>query len=382
MRFQHGKIATISFGHFTHDVYTAFLSTMLPKIIQNLGISHGLAGMLFFVQRLPNAFNFLIGVWATRIKSRYFVILAPSVTGIGMSFLGMAPNYVTLLIILLTVGVSNTFFHVPSPVMIRKVAGERVGLGMSYFMVGGEMARTLGPLVIAGAVSLYGLEGTFRLAPFGILASGLLFFKLRDVDIQKDIPENSSNKDFIRTFKKYSKFFAVIIGFVLFRALVKSALTNFLPTYMNPDGSESIWVGGIPLAIMQFAGVAGTFLAGTLSDRFSKRKLMVLLAILTPLMMFWFTVNEVSWLNYPLLIVLGFLVFAPGPILLSLVQQTDSEHPEFINGVYMTINFISGSLAVLLVGFLSDLLTLHTTYILTAIFGIGAIPFAMKIGSR
>ncbi|MFW6019636.1 MAG: MFS transporter, partial [Bacteroidales bacterium] len=322
MRFQHGKIATISFGHFTHDVYTAFLSTMLPKIIQNLGISHGLGGVLFFVQRLPNAFNFLVGVWATRIKSRYFVILTPAITGIGMSFLGMAPNYVTLLMILLTVGVSNTFFHVPSPVMIRKVAGERPGLGMSYFMVGGELARTFGPLVIAGAVSLYGLDGTYRLAPFGILASGLLYFKLKDVDIQKDIPENKSNKDFVKTFKQYSTFFVVIIGFVIFRALAKSALMNFLPTYLNPDGSESIWVGGIPLAIMQFAGVTGTFLAGSLSDRLSKRKLMVFLAILTPIIMFWFTVNEIGWLNYPLLIVLGFLVFAPGPVLLSMVQQT------------------------------------------------------------
>ena len=378
MQFQRGKITTISFGHFTHDMYTAFLSTMLPKIIQNLGISHGLAGILFFVQRLPNAFNFLIGVWATRIKSRYFVIITPAITGIGMSFIGMAPNYIILLIILLTVGVANTFFHVPSPVMVRKVAGERIGLGMSYFMVGGELARTLGPLVIAGAVSLYGLEGTFRLAPFGILASALLYYKLKNVDIQKDIPENKSNKDFIRTFKTYSKFFAVIVGFVLFRALIKSALTNFLPTYMNPDGSESIWVGGIPLAVMQFAGVAGTFLAGSLSDKFSKRKLMVFLAILTPSIMFLFTINEITWLNYPLLMILGFLVFAPGPILLSLVQQTNSEHPEFINGVYMTINFISGSLAVLLVGFFSDLFTLHTTYILTAIAGIGAIPFAWR----
>lgn len=379
MRFQHGKIATISFGHFTHDVYTAFLSTMLPKIIQHLGISHGLAGILFFVQRLPNAFNFLIGIWATRIKSRYFVIISPAITGLGMSFLGMAPGYISLLLILLTVGISNTFFHVPSPVMIRKIAGDRVGLGMSYFMVGGELARTTGPLVIAAAVSTYGLEGTYRLAPFGILASVLLFVKLKDVDIQKEIPENRSNRDFVNTFKTHARFFGMIIGFALFRALIKTALTNFLPTYMNPDGSESIWVGGILLAIMQIAGVAGTFLTGAMSDKLDKRKLMIVLAILTPIVMFLFTTNEIKWLNYPLLIILGFLVFAPGPVLLSVVQQRQSEHPEFINGVYMTINFLSASLAVLFIGFLSDLINMHNTYMVAATFGIGAIPFAWRI---
>lgn len=382
MSFQHGKIATISFGHFTHDVYTAFLSTMLPKIIQHLGISHGLAGMLFFVQRLPNAFNFLIGIWATRIKSRYFVIISPAITGLGMSFLGMAPGYISLLLILLTVGISNTFFHVPSPVMIRKIAGDRVGLGMSYFMVGGELARTTGPLVIAAAVSTYGLEGTYRLAPFGILASVLLYFKLKNVDIQKEIPENKRNRDFIRTFKKHAWFFGIIIGFAVFRALMKSALTNFLPTYMNPDGTESIWVGGVPLAVMQFAGVAGTFITGALSDKINKRNLMVVLAILTPIAMFLFTINDINWLNYPLLIVLGFLVFAPGPVLLSIVQQRQSEHPEFINGVYMTINFLSGSIAVLFVGFLSDLINMHNTYLLASIIGIGVIPFALKLTGR
>ncbi|MFO8087170.1 MAG: MFS transporter [Bacteroidales bacterium] len=382
MKFQHAKIVTISFGHFTHDVYGAFLSTMLPKIIQSLGISHGLAGILFFAQRLPSAFNFLVGIWATRIKSRYFVILTPAITGVGMSLLGLAPNYATLLIILLTVGVSSTFFHVPTPVMIRKVAGDKVGLGMSYFMVGGELARTLGPLVVAAAVSAWGLHGTYRLLPFGIFASVLLYIKLRDVDIKKDIPVNKKNRDFVLTFKKHAAFFGIIIGFALFRALIKSSLTNFLPTYMNPDGSESIWVGGLPLAVMQFAGVAGTFFAGAFSDHLSKRGILVTMAILTPLAMFAFTVNTVEWLHYPLLIILGFVVFAPGPVLLSLVQQVNSNHPEFINGVYMTINFFSASLTVLLVGFLSDLLSLHTTYLIAAIAGIGAVPFAFLFAKK
>lgn len=382
MKFQHGKIVSISFGHFVHDVYSAFLSTLLPKIIQHLGISHGMAGVLFFVQRLPSAFNFLVGIWASRIKSRYFVIITPAITGVGMSFLGMATNYASLVIILLTVGISSTFFHVPSPVMIRKIAADRVGLGMSYYMVGGELARTLGPLVIAAAVSSWGLHGTWRLAPLSILASIMLYVKLKNIDIHKEIPEKNSNNEFLRTFKTHSAFFLVIIGFTLFRALIKSSLTNFLPTYMNPDGSESIWVGGVPLAVLQFAGVLGTFLAGALSDKFDKRILLVGLALLTPLVMFWFSINETPWLHYPILVILGFLVFAPGPVVLSIVQQTNSRHPEFINGVYMTINFFSGSLAVLMVGFLSDLMSLHTTYIWAAAAGIGAIPFAWVLGRR
>lgn len=379
MKFQQEKILTISFGHFINDIYTSFLSTLLPKLIDKLGISHGLGGVLFFVMRFPNAFNFLIGIWATRIKSRFLVIISPALTCVGMSLVGLAPSYSIVILILFTVGLSNAMFHVPAPVMIRKIAGDRVGRGMSFYMVGGELARTLGPLLIGGAVSLYGLEGTYRLIPLGVLASVWLYFKLRNIDIHNEIPENRSNKDFVITFRKHLKFFLIIIGYVIFRSLIKSSLVFFLPTYMNPDGSESIWVGGIPLAVLELAGVIGTFLVGNLSDKVSKTNLLIALSVLTPVVMFWFSVNEVEWLQYPILLILGFLVFAPAPVLLSVVQQTGSEHPEFINGLYMTINFLSGSLAVLLVGFVSDLVTLNVTYIAVAIAGIGAVPFTVLL---
>ena len=39
------------------------------------------------------------------------------------------------------------------------------GKGMSYYMVGGELARTAGPMIILGVISWWGLEGTWRLIP-------------------------------------------------------------------------------------------------------------------------------------------------------------------------------------------------------------------------
>ena len=64
------------------------------------------------------------------------------------------------------------------PVMMKKISGDSVGKGMSFFMLGGEIARTTAPLIIVGTVSLWGLQGTYRLIPFGILASIILFFKI------------------------------------------------------------------------------------------------------------------------------------------------------------------------------------------------------------
>ena len=43
-------------------------------------------------------------------------------------------------------------FHATAPAMIGRVSGRQVGLGMSLFMVGGELAYTLGPLLAVWAV--------------------------------------------------------------------------------------------------------------------------------------------------------------------------------------------------------------------------------------
>jgi len=119
-----------------------------------------------------------------------------------MSLLGIATNYIFLITLLIIMGVSASMFHVPAPVMIKQIAGDRVGKGMSFFMLGGELARSVGPLYILGAVSYWTLEGTYKLIPFGIIASIFLLYRLRDISP----PKSTSIKltqNLVVSFNKY-----------------------------------------------------------------------------------------------------------------------------------------------------------------------------------
>jgi FSR family fosmidomycin resistance protein-like MFS transporter len=44
--FQTGKILALSIAHFIHDVYSSFLSPLLPLLIVNLSMSQTQAGFL------------------------------------------------------------------------------------------------------------------------------------------------------------------------------------------------------------------------------------------------------------------------------------------------------------------------------------------------
>jgi FSR family fosmidomycin resistance protein-like MFS transporter len=186
-KFDTPNVILISIAHLINDTYSAFLAPILPLLIGKLGMSLFQAGILDTALKIPALFNPFIGVLADKIYVRYFIILAPLATTLAMSLIGLAPNYIFLVVLVFVAGVASAFFHVPSPVMIKSFSYGQVGKGMSYYMLGGEFARTLGPLVILGAVSLWGLEGSYKLIPFGFLASAIMYFRLRKIKIEESI---------------------------------------------------------------------------------------------------------------------------------------------------------------------------------------------------
>ena len=381
--FQWDNVLVISFGHLMHDIFSSFLAPILPLLISKLAISYSLAGLLDVVRKVPSVINPIMGMIADKICVKYFIIAAPLITSIVMSLLGLAPSYTVTLILVFIMGISSTMFHVPAPVIIKHVSGDRTGKGMSFYMLGGELARTLGPLLILGAISLWGLEGTWRLIPLGIAASFILYIKLIKVDIKPTgvaIQTEEGEAETIQVknsinWKRVIPLFVSIGGFTCFRSLMKSALTIFLPTFLNSKG-DTIWVAGISLAVLQFAGAMGTLVAGSFSDKIGRKNSLVIIAILNPILMYLFLKTD-HILIFPILIVMGFFLFANGPVLLALVQDLNSSRPAFLNGIYMLVNFAFSSLAVFFTGFLGDLIGLEKTFLIAAILSLGSIPFVI-----
>lgn len=378
--FQPVNAISISLAHLLHDIYSSFLAPILPLLIEKLSISYSMAGALTVVQRLPSLINPFVGLVADRISVRYFIIFAPSLTAVSMSLLGLAPSYIVLMLLLLIMGISSTLFHVPAPVMVRRVSGDRVGLGMSLFMFAGEAARTIGPLTILGAVSLWGLEGTWRLIPFGFLCSAFLFFRIRNIRIADEFKTSETDAVLKETIRLILPTFKTLAGFTLCRSLMRGAMSVFLPVYLNSKGA-SIWMSGIALSVVQFSGAAGTILSGTISDRIGRKQTLMITAVVSPILMGLFMIVD-GVLLLPLLLLIGFFLLAPMPVMLATVNEIKNDHPSFVNGIYMMINFIINSAAIMVIGLLGDQVGLDTAYYASAILAVIAIPviFFMKTG--
>ncbi|MBT6502500.1 MAG: MFS transporter [Deltaproteobacteria bacterium] len=375
--FQTVDAVAISITHLLHDIYSSFLAPILPLLIEKLSISYSSAGFLTVAQRLPSLLNPFVGLIADKISIRYFVIFAPAITAISMSLLGIAPNYVVLVGLLLIMGISATLFHVPAPVMMKRVSGDRIGMGMSFFMFAGEAARTIGPLIILGAVSLWGLEGTFRLIPIGLACSAFLFIRIRNIRISDEFKRKDSQVSWKVTIKHALPTLKILAAFTLSRSLMRGALTIFLPVYLSSKGA-SIWVAGISLSVVQLTGAAGTIFSGTISDRVGRKATLMVTAIFSPVLMWAFMMVEGIFI-FPLLLVMGLFLLAPMPVMLAAVNEIKSEQPAFLNGIYMMINFIINSAAVMLIGFMGDRIGLDLTYKISAVVALTAIPVIIKM---
>jgi FSR family fosmidomycin resistance protein-like MFS transporter len=379
-KFQTGNILLIAAAHLVHDIYSSFLSPVLPLLIEKFKLSYTLAGLLAVLQNLPSLLNPLVGVIADKISVRYLLIIAPLITAITMSFIGAAPSYTVLAILLFVMGISASMFHVPAPVMVKHIAGNRVGKGMSIFMLGGEIARGVGPLIILAGISLWGLEGTYRLIPLGLIASVFLYFKFKKIRISDELTNQKTESGLIKTFKTNSKVFLTMSGILFFTLILKIALTTFLPTYLSLKG-ESLWMAGASLAILQFAGGAGTFFSGTISDRIGRKTIMMIMAIAVPILMMGFLLLSGVFV-IPILIILGLFLFATNPVLLAEILEIKSDRLSFLNGIFMTLNFLITSLTTFLIGMLSDLIGMEKTYVVATILSVFSIPFILKLSDN
>ncbi|MEO1958311.1 MAG: MFS transporter [Nautiliaceae bacterium] len=372
------KVLIISFAHFIHDIFSSLLAPMLPLLIEKMGITLTQASLMESVRRSVSIINPLIGLMIERKDVKYFVILTPSITAISMGLLSITSSYAIGLFLLFIAGLSAALFHIPAPAMIKELSGKEIGKGMSYFMVGGESARTIGPLLGAAAFSIWGLEGVWKLTPIGIFASLFLYIKLKDY--KPSFKAKKIEKNEIKTIiKKITPFFRSIAIFMSLNYTSRFGVSLFFPLFLTHNGF-SVEKASIAFGIMQGAGILGALLSGKISDKIGTDKMLAISSIGSgiTLILFLLFYKQALWI---ITLPLGFFLFSQSPGLLAIVNKLKSQTPTFINSIYMALNFIISSIIVYFIGLISEKIGLFDTFLITAILtllSIFTIPYLKK----
>lgn len=365
-RFHTDQILTIVGGHFTHDSFSAFYAPLIPYLRDKLSLSYSQIGLLGLFYKMPGLLNPFIGLLADKISLRYFVILAPAITGTLMSSLGLAPNFLALAFILFATGISIASFHAPAPAMVGEISGNRLGLGMGLFMAGGELGRTLGPILVAYAVQYFGLGGIWRLAIVSWIISIILYFRLNKIEAR------AKPKGFL-PWAKAREVFPMLAVIIIGRTFMRGSITTFLPTFLVDVFHTSEKFAALSLSILEASGVVGVLLIGHLSDRFGRKPLLLFFLTISPIALYIFSKSDGAYL-IPLLIVIGFSSLSVTPIFLAIVQEHFSDNRALANGSYLALNFISSAIGIWIYGRIADVIGLQSSIALAAIVALLTMP--------
>lgn len=360
--FETRQVITISAGHALHDTYTAFLPPLLPLLIERFVLSNAQAGLLSAFLQIPSLAQPVIGHLADRLSLRYLVILAPGVSATLMSLLGIAPGFLWAGLLLLLAGLSSASMHAIGPVMAGRVSGNRLGRGMSFWMVGGELGRTIGPILIVSAIGWFSLRGTPWLMLGGWAASLMLFVQLRRVSGRPY--EDQEALPWREAMLKMRPFLLALAGFQAVRFFSSVALTTYLPLFLQEQGHSLFWAGA-SLSILEAAGVIGALMGGSYSDRIGRRRVLAFSMVVTSILIAVFIILS-GWWQRAILPLLGFASLSMTPVLMAIAQEGYPENRALANGAYMALSFVIRSIVLVIFGAVSDRIGLQSSYILSA----------------
>jgi FSR family fosmidomycin resistance protein-like MFS transporter len=373
------SVLTITVGHAANDTYASFLAPLLPLFITNFGLSKTQAGLLALIRQTPSLLQPAIGHLADRFNLRSVVILAPALTALMTSLLGLAPSYTAVALLLVAGGTSSVAFHAVAPAMAGELAGSKhVGRVMGLWIFGGQVGFTLGPLLLVTVVDRLGPKGTPWLVIIGVLGSLLLLLRLKDV--RHGAVQSAHSLPWRQALSEMRHVMLPLLALVVARSFAMSALGDYLPTFLSEAGA-SFWLAGASLTVYQAAASGGVLVGGSLSDRLGRRAVMLVSTLLTPLLLFLFLTRE-GGAQLVTLLAIGFVVMTFDPVAMAVVQEGSVQNRALASSVYLAVAFLIRSAATVAVGALADWFGLYRAFQASAIIFLVGTPLLLLLPAK
>jgi FSR family fosmidomycin resistance protein-like MFS transporter len=342
----------LALGHFVIDLYAAFLPPLLPLLIDKFQISFTSASLLAAVLSLSSSMTQpVFGFFFDKVGGWKMIIWGPVVAGLSFSFLGLAPHYSVLILLLILGGLGLASFHPEAAALTTSLSGQRRTWGMSIFMLGGNLGYSLGPFLILIVVINLGLEWSF-FACLPALGTAWVLHRYAPLGEKAPTIHSPSNIKIESSLNRRVLGFSVLFSVVLLRVTTVLSLVTFLPMIQKLRGFSLMAAGG-SMTVFMACGALGGLIGGYLADRVGRRRMIItsFLLALPTLSAFLYWKGPMSLF---ILALLGFLLYISEPSCIVLAQEMIPQQARTASALIMGMAWGMGGGGVLGVGVLAD----------------------------
>jgi MFS transporter, FSR family, fosmidomycin resistance protein len=362
------RLGLLTFGHLTIDSYSSFFSPLLPLLVKKLHLSLTLVGTLVALASVSSSFSQpLFGFLGDRLRRPWFVALGPLIAAVFMSGLGLASSYPALVLLLMLAGLGVAAFHPQAATLAAEVSPRR-NLAMAFFITGGTLGFSVGPLFAVGVVSAFGLERTWIAAIPGLLASGFLLTWLARL---RPRPRQATRRVPLRELRPVMRPLTLLYLATVSRSVVSYGFMTFLPLYLNARGYP-LAQSGVIVSLYLLMGALGGFVGGWLSDRVGGRRVIVA-SFLGGMPLYFGFLFLPDAVGLPSAILGSFVLQSSLPVNVVLGQELSPRHSSTISSLLMGAAWGVGALIIGPIGVLADHRGIHAA--LTALCGMLVLGF-------
>jgi MFS family permease len=376
------EVGLISAGHGLTHWYPATFYLLLPLIGKELGLTYTQIGFILTVQHVVGAIANLPGgaVVDAYGKKGYLLVLSLIWIGVPYAVMALTHSYGVLLVCMALVGIGNNIWHPAAIPTLAYRYPARKGFVLSLHGMAGNLGEALAPLVIGALLTWFSWRTVvvLNVVP-GIIMAGMILVLLGAFSVAKSHDPNNINAKAAEPWsaRKYMADFGSLLrnkGLMMvsvsamFRTLTQVGLLTFLPLYLANELGYNLFIVGVCMAIIQIAGFAASPVAGHLSDKWGRRKVVMSSMLLTGVTIAGMVLagNSVWFVVFVALV--GSFLYAMRSVLQAWAIECTPRHLAGTGvGLQFGITAIGGGIAPSLCGMIADAYGLQVAFYALAV---------------
>jgi MFS transporter, FSR family, fosmidomycin resistance protein len=342
----------IALSHLAIEFSNNFLPIVYPLWQAELGLSYQQLGGIALTSSMMGAITQpVFGYLSDRWDPRWIVAVSLGWIGVMMGLVGFQPTYALILLFVGLGAIGSAAYHPAGASLAAEASKHLKGASVSVFSVGGNLGWALSPLLIGGAVLAWGLGSTAVLIPIGLLLALFYFYYLRSFPLARNAVDAPRQRKVVR-----GPWLALllVITAVAARSWVQGALTNFMPTWLQSNGSSPEAAARM-LSLLALSVSVGSLSGGTLSDKHGRAPILILsFSLMFPLLNLFFLVPPGGILQTITLIGIGISIGASFPIGILMGQEAWPQAMGIAASLVIGLGWVPAGLGALVIGYIAD----------------------------
>lgn len=362
-------VGLICAGHFMSHFWQITLPAIFTILAVVFHVNFVQLGLLVTVYSIATAIcQIPCGYVVDRHGAKLLLVVGILLNGVAFALCAIAPNYVTLLILMLFAGAGQAVFH-PADYSILSALypQERVGKPFAVHTFSGWVGSAAAPLIIAGLASAFDWQVAVAAAGLSGIVIGIivaLFLNAPEVSTPpepvREQPEASgrSIRQRLGTLSYiFSQTLLLLFAFFVFSSMTTSGIRSFLPAALESLTKLPISTTNAMLTAFLAAVAVCVLAGGVLADRITHHgRLIAACSLLSGGLLVPIAVVRLpEWLIFVVLIGSGALQGLITPSRDKMVRQAGPEGSAGKSFAFVSVGLsVGGIVAPLVLGALLD----------------------------